>query len=99
VLTLEGGTFAGRVAASLLYSAGLEELVCGDVQTYVDAACRLGSDPEALAGLRVRLSHGIPSLFDAPRLARELEALFLRMWAHAETGLPPQALAAEPGTR
>lgn len=98
VLTLQGETFAGRVAASLLHSAGLGELVCHDARSYVDAACALGSDRRALHALRARLGLGIAALYDARRLAQELEALYLRMWSRVEAGLPPQALAVEPVT-
>jgi predicted O-linked N-acetylglucosamine transferase (SPINDLY family) len=33
-------------------------------------------------------------LFDSRRFARDLEALYRRMWARHEAGLPPQHLAA-----
>ena len=99
VLTLQGETFASRVAASLLRSAGLDELVLDSAQDYVDAACALGSDRAARDALRARLAQGIGTLYDAARLARELEALYLRMWALVEAGQPPQALAAETAAR
>ena len=38
---------------------------------------------------------GFP-LFDGARFARDIEALYERMWARAVAGLPPEHLAAQP---
>ncbi len=95
VVTLMGEGFSERVAASLLHAAGLDSLVCHDVASYVDTACRLGRDAPARQRLRERLPEALGPLFDAPRLARELEALYLRMWQRAVAGLQPAALPAE----
>lgn len=95
VLTLRGEGFSERVAASLLHTADLDALICHDVASYIDTACRLGRDEQARLSLRARLPEAIAPLFDAPRLSRELEALYQRMWQRAVAGLPPAALPAE----
>lgn len=98
VLTLMGEGFSERVAASLLHTAGLDELICQDVAGYIATACRLGRDAQARAELRERLPSALAPLLDAARLARELEALYLRMWDRAAAGLPPTALPAASAT-
>lgn len=98
VLTLRGRSFASRVAASLLHTLGMSELVCDDIDRYGAESIRLAGDPQALQALRVRLTEArmTSPLFDGRRYARDFERLLLRMVARHEAGLPPAPLAAEP---
>lgn len=84
VVTLRGDGFASRVAESLLVQAGLPELVCDTPASYVEKVCVL-----ALAS-----KPAIPAWIDSPAFARDLEALYERMWARAVAGQPPVALPA-----
>ncbi len=83
VLTVPGRCFAARVCASLVRAAGLGDLVCASVEDYQCRAIALGRDRAALAPLRARLGQGRDGalLFDTPRLVRELEGLYGRIWA------------------
>jgi predicted O-linked N-acetylglucosamine transferase (SPINDLY family) len=85
VLTQRGSAFAGRVGASLLTAAGLAELIAENAQEYESLALALARDPMRLKGLRDRLAanRATAPLFDTPRLARDLEALYRRMLAGA----------------
>ena len=82
VVTCRGPTFAGRVAASLLETVGLPELVTDSLEAYEALALDLARDPERLAGLRARLAEarGTSPLFDATRFARDLEAAYRAIW-------------------
>ncbi len=95
VLTLAGGTFASRVAASLLVTIGLPELVAPDVDAYESLALALAASPERLADLRRRLQaqRTRTPLFDTPRYTRQLEAAFEAMWTRHEQGLAPTNIA------
>lgn len=97
VITLATDTFPGRVAASILAAAGLDECVTTDAAAYVDRICELGRNPAARAALRERIAARPAGLYDTSRFARELEALYQRMWQRALAGQPPSALGA--GTR
>jgi predicted O-linked N-acetylglucosamine transferase (SPINDLY family) len=79
VLTVDGGAFAGRVAASLVRCAGLPELATLDLRAYEAAAVRLATEPQALARLRDRLdaARATSPLFDPRSYARALEAAYL----------------------
>ncbi|HWU54568.1 MAG TPA: hypothetical protein VN175_03640, partial [Rhizomicrobium sp.] len=79
LLTRRGTAFPGRVAASLLYAAGLPELVTESPQAYEDMAARLGSDPQAFQQIKSRLTRNCP-LFDTDLLRRNIEAAYVRMW-------------------
>ncbi len=97
LLTVQGESFAARVASSLLNAVGLPELVCSDAAEYEAAALSLLRDPGRLRALRERLSERLTHqpLFDGAAHACALEALFLRMLDRAANGLPPTALPAQ----
>ena len=84
VVTLRGDGFASRVEESLLAEAGLPELVCETLDDYVERACALATGPRP----------PIRPWIDSRAFARDLEALYRRMWARAVAGLPPDALPA-----
>jgi predicted O-linked N-acetylglucosamine transferase (SPINDLY family) len=92
VLTTSGRSFASRVCGSLVRAAGLPELICESPAELVERAVALGRDRTALEGLRFRLREGRQSstLFDTPRLVRELEALYRGMWADCVAGALPR---------
>ena len=92
VVTLRGASFAQRVAASLLHQVGLDELACADVAGYLDAAAALAAEAPRRAALREQLlcSRDSGALFDGARFARDIEALYERLWARACAGLPPE---------
>ncbi len=88
VLTCAGGTFASRVAGSLLHAAGMAELVTHSLQDYRALALALARQPDRLRALRARLDEtrdGMP-LFDTARFARQLERCYLGMWAEHPAG-------------
>jgi predicted O-linked N-acetylglucosamine transferase (SPINDLY family) len=91
VVTRIGGAFPGRVAASLLRTMELPELVTTSPQQYEDLAVALAVDPERLQELREKLAHKRSSspLFDTPLFARHLEAAYMAMQARHQDGLPP----------
>ncbi len=101
VLTLIGQAFASRVAASLLNTVGLPELICCDIGDYVHRAVRYAQSPDLVQELRkhIEIQRTASPLFDGRRFVADLEPLLLRMAARHDNGLPPTALAAQPSTR
>ena len=98
VVTRRGESFASRVGASLLRAVGLEDWVADDDEGYVQRVLSLARDTPRRAAVRARLERARidAPLFDSARFARDLEALYLRMWQRHEAGLPPQHLEATP---
>lgn len=96
VVTFEGRTFASRVAASLNRAAGLDDLVCEHVAAYEARIVQLAQDRTALRALHQRLVAGRDTcaLFDSLRHTRDIEALYLRMMARHDQGLPVDHLPA-----
>ncbi len=98
VLTCQGETFAGRVAASVLSVLDLRVLVTTSRADYVSLAVALSKNPERLADLRQRLqSQRLSSpLFDTVRLTRHMEKAFEMMMDRAVQGLLPDSIRIPP---
>lgn len=95
LLTRRGDTFAGRVAASLLTSLQLPELIAGSADDYECAAIALARQPADLAAIRQKLAVNrlTAPLFATQRLTRDIETAFTTMVDRSRTGLGPAAFA------
>lgn len=98
LLTCEGTTFAGRVAASLLRAVDLPELIVPDRHEFERRAIEIACDPERLTAIREKLAHGRATmpLFDTRRSCRAIEAAFRMMQDRQLAGLAPQHFAVAP---
>lgn len=94
VLTLQGRSFAARVAASLLQALGLAELVMHSLADYEALAVVLAADRSRLSALAQRLHHArhASGVFDGRLTARRLEAAYAAMHRRQLLGLPPAHL-------
>jgi protein O-GlcNAc transferase len=99
LVTCKGESFAGRVAASLLYAIGLPELVTGNLEDYENLALRLARDAALLRALRQKLERNrlTTPLFDSERFRRHIESAYTTMREIAERGEAPRAFRVEPG--
>jgi predicted O-linked N-acetylglucosamine transferase (SPINDLY family) len=95
VVTCLGHEFDGRVAASLLETIGLPELVTHTLEEYEALALALARDPARLGNLRARLQENrlASPLYDTDRFARSLEAAYLRMMEISRAGRAPESFA------
>ncbi len=95
LLTCLGGQFDGRVAASLLQTMGLPELVTHSTEDYEALALALARDRERLAGLRGKLAQNRLSspLYDTDLFRKSIETAYLRMMEMSLQGLAPQSFA------
>lgn len=95
VLTCTGGTFAGRVAASLLHAVGLPELVTLSLDDYEATARRLAAEPANLQRIKSGLeaNRRTARLFDTARLCRNIEMAYLRMWEIHRRGDSPRSFS------
>ena len=82
VVTLLGDVHRARVGASINTALGLAELIARDVDDYVAIAVALAGDRPRLAALRgaLRARMAASPLCDAPRFARDFEALIRGLW-------------------
>ncbi|MBX9709402.1 MAG: tetratricopeptide repeat protein [Xanthobacteraceae bacterium] len=99
LITCIGSTFAGRVAASLLNTAGLPELVTTSLEDYEALALKLAGDPALLASIKAKLAaNNRPAspLFNTARYTRHLEAAYTTMWRRAQNGEAPTSFTVDP---
>ena len=98
IVTCRGTSFAGRVASSLLTSAGLPELIVDSPGDYEALALALARDSARLASLKHRLEagRGTCPLFDTSRFTRHLETAYAEMWRRHRAGEPPASFAVDP---
>ncbi len=82
VVSLCGDRHAGRVGASLLSHAGLDQLIARDEADYLRIALELASDLPALSALRGKLRGQLQgsTLCDAAGFARAMGEAFDTMW-------------------
>ena len=78
VLTFPGETFAGRVAASLLFAVDMPELVAANQVEYESQAIKMATDLIMLSQIKKRLNFNLKSskLFDTKNFAKNVEKLY-----------------------
>ena len=98
VITCLGDTLAGRVASSLLYAAGLPELVARTHEEYESLALKLAADRDVLAAIRQKLAHNRHTfpIFNTSLFARHIESAFTAMWRRSQQCLAPDHIFIEP---
>ena len=91
VLTLMGQSFASRVAASLLNTVGLPELITTSQAEYEALAIELAMNPDNLAEIKIKLSNNrlTTALFDTPLFAKNIESAYINMHRRYHAGSEP----------
>ena len=94
VLTRMGESFASRVAASLLNTCQIPELVVRTADEYESLAIALANSPDKIADFKKRLHdyRDRNPLFNSVIYTRKLENLFCQMYERSQSGLTPQIL-------
>jgi predicted O-linked N-acetylglucosamine transferase (SPINDLY family) len=81
VLTCPGQSYASRMGASINAAAGLEGLICRDLEEYRDKAIALARNPEGLQAVKQRLGQTTQlPLFQPQPWIQELEMRLLELW-------------------
>ena len=95
VLTWPGATYASRVAASMLTTVGLPELITNSPAEYEALALKLSRDPALLTSLKAKLAENraASALFDTARITRAIEAAFTTMHERHRSGQRPEGFA------
>ncbi|MEY4767379.1 MAG: hypothetical protein RL637_18 [Pseudomonadota bacterium] len=95
VLTCNGNAFAGRVAASLLNSLQLAELITEDLTSYQQLAIQLATEPDLLQSIRQKLQiqRQISPVFNTQQFAHHLETAYSTMWQRYQQQLPAESFA------
>lgn len=99
VITRLGEGFAARVAGSLLYAAGMPELVTESAKAYEALALELARDPDRRSALRALLGENRDTcpLFDTALFTRHLEGAYREAHRLYVDGSQPASFAVETG--
>ena len=100
VVTRVGDRPAGRIGASLLTTAGCGAWIADSDEAFVDLACHLVENGQALSVARhaQRERLAASALMDAAGLAAELDTTYRDLWARWCADAPQAPDAAEPRT-
>lgn len=98
LITCVGRSFASRVAAGVLHTVGLPELITDSLDAYEALALALATHPERLADLKARLAAQIKGapLFDTDLSRRHIEAAYATAWERQQRGEAPAAFDVAP---
>jgi len=94
LLTLIGETFASRVAASLLNSVGLSDLITTNQEGYEALAIELAINPDRLRNLKSKLLSNLPgsSLSNTKLFTQNIEKAYQEMYRRYQEDLPPETI-------
>ena len=97
VLTRIGESFASRVAASLINSVNLPELITPTQEKYEALAINLATDPLRLKTIKEKLSNNLLTspLYNTPLYASQIESAYLEMYERHQKGLEPDHIYVE----
>jgi len=97
LVTLQGDSFASRVASSLLSAIGLPELITHTHQEYESLAIELAMNPQKLASLKQKLINNrmTTPLFDTNQYTKHLENAYLQMYERYQANLLPENIYVE----
>ncbi len=98
VVAYYGRHFSSRVSASLLWALGMDDhLVARSLEDYEKIALNLARDSEKLASLRQYLDGArfSSSLFDMPKMVRQMEGLYSEMVRRYNAGEGVDRLAVD----
>ena len=91
VLTLQGKSFASRVAASLLNAVNLPELITNSQKHYESLAVELAKNPKKYKNIKSKLLNNLPNapLFNSTLFTRNLESAYEVMFEKYHQGVEP----------
>jgi predicted O-linked N-acetylglucosamine transferase (SPINDLY family) len=86
-----GESFASRMAASILTSLDLTELITNSQEHYEDLAIELATNPTKLEFIKKKLEDNKlkTPLFDTPRFTKHLEHAYINIYERYHNDLPP----------
>jgi predicted O-linked N-acetylglucosamine transferase (SPINDLY family) len=87
LLTYAGQSFASRVAASLLCTAGLPEFVAGSLAQYEEKAVEAAKDSIGIRAARRKLAQRDTALFDTEMYTRNIEVAYEAIYERYRLGL------------
>ena len=81
VITLQGNSFASRVASSILSSINMPELITTKIDEYENLAIKLGNDKIYLNEIKNKIKTNINKnpLFNSVKFTKDLENIYKKL--------------------
>jgi len=97
VLTCIGESFASRVAASLINSVGLTELITKTNEQYEKTAIDLATKPSKLKSIKDKLEKNLTTspLYDTPLYVKQIESAYKSMYKRYQEDKSPEHIYVE----
>ena len=97
VLTCMGKSFASRIAASVINSVNLPELITTSEEEYESLAIELANNPEKYKAIKDKLIHNLPRapLYDTELFTKNIESAYKVMYERNQEGLGPEHIYVE----
>ena len=91
ILTIMGKAFSSRVAASLLKTVNLQELIASDPNEFELIAIDIAINPKKLHQLKSKLKDSLTTstLYNSTLFTQQIETLYKMMYERHEDNLPP----------
>ena len=90
ILTLMGDAFSSRVAASLLKTVNLHELIASNLNEYESIAIDIAKNPKKLQQLKIKLNNSLTTstLYNSTLFTKQIEILYRMMYERYAGNLP-----------
>ena len=91
ILTIQGNSFAGRQASSLLNAISLPELITYSHKEYEEKAIDLATNPKKLQEIKAKLENNkfTSKLFDTSHFTKNIELAYIKMHERYQNNLSP----------
>ncbi len=92
ILTMQGNTFASRVASSLLTVLNLQELITTNIKDYENLAIELASNKYKMQNIKEKLLQNVlkSNLFNINIYIKNIEKAYLEIYERNKKNLPPE---------
>jgi predicted O-linked N-acetylglucosamine transferase (SPINDLY family) len=97
VLTCMGESFASRIAASVISSVNVPELITTSEEEYESLAIEMANNPEKYKQIKDKLLHNLPTapLYNTELFTKNIETAYKAMYKRSQEGLKPKNIYVE----
>ena len=94
IITIQGNSFASRVASSLLTSVGLEELITKSEKEYEELAIKIAENKNFYQEIKDKLKNNIINmpLFNSKLYTKKLEAAYIEVYKNYNENTKPETI-------
>ncbi|MEA3353319.1 MAG: tetratricopeptide repeat protein [Campylobacterota bacterium] len=94
LITVPGNTYSSRAASSILKGVGMDELICEDIEQYINKAVDLANNTDKLKKIKakIEINKNAKTLFNTTQYVRDLEKAYTIMYKRFYSGEKAQPI-------